>query len=75
MEGRMKKAQSFGGDWTEDKLDRLTAYLSAYMTAMKKQPFNKVYVDAFASTGYRAVGSKKSTQEQLFSELSKDTAG
>ncbi len=70
----MKKAQSFGGDWTEDKLNRLTAYLSAYMTAMKNQPFNKIYVDAFASTGYREVGSKKSSQEQLFIELDEPEA-
>ncbi len=70
----MKKAQSFGGDWTEDKLNRLTAYLSAYMTAMKNQPFNKLYVDAFASTGYRVVNSKKTTQEQLFDELDEPEA-
>jgi three-Cys-motif partner protein len=65
----MKKAQSFGGDWTEDKLDRLTAYLAAYMQAMKNQPFRKIYVDAFANTGYRAATSQTSSQEQLFFEL------
>lgn len=65
----MKKAQAFGGNWTEDKLNRLTAYLRAYMQAMKNQPFRKIYVDAFASTGYRASGSKKSPQEQLLIEL------
>lgn len=66
--------QKFGGEWTEDKLDRLTAYLSAYMTAMKNQPFNKIYVDAFASTGYRVIDTKKSGQEQLFSELNEPEA-
>lgn len=70
----MKKAQSFGGDWTEDKLDRLTAYLAAYMQAMKNQPFRKIYVDAFASTGYRATGSRKSPQEQLLIELGEPEA-
>ncbi len=70
----MKKAQSFGGDWTEDKLDRLTAYLAAYMQAMKNQPFRKIYVDAFASTGYRATGTKKTSQEQLLIELTAELA-
>ena len=70
----MKQTPAFGGDWTEDKLDRLTAYLSAYMTAMKNQPFHKIYVDAFASTGYRAVGSKRSPQDQLLIELGEPEA-
>ena len=70
----MKKAQAFGGNWTEDKLDRLTAYLAAYMQAMKNQPFRKIYVDAFASTGYRATSSKKSSQEQLLIELGEPEA-
>jgi three-Cys-motif partner protein len=74
MEEVMKKAQSFGGDWTEDKLDRLTAYLAAYMQAMKNQPYRKIYVDAFASTGYRATGSKKSPQQQLLMELGEPEA-
>jgi len=70
----MRKVQSFGGDWTEDKLNRLTAYLAAYMQAMKNQPFRKIYVDAFASTGYRATGSRKSPQEQLLMELGEPEA-
>ncbi len=43
----------FGGDWTEKKLGVLAKYLSAYTTALKKQPFRKIYIDAFAGTGYR----------------------
>jgi three-Cys-motif partner protein len=65
----MKKSQSFGGTWTEDKLNRLTDYLTAYMQAMKNQPFRKIYVDAFANTGYRVVSPKSPSQEQLFLEL------
>lgn len=49
-----QKPHAFGGPWTEDKLDRVTKYLQAYTTALKKQPFRLVYVDAFAGTGERA---------------------
>src|SRR5690606_28718470 len=48
----------FGGDWTKAKLDVLAHYLSAYTTALehkptRARPFRKVYIDAFAGTGYR----------------------
>ena len=46
--------QAFGGDWTEDKLNRLRAYLTGYATALKNQPFERMYADAFAGTGYRS---------------------
>ena len=42
---------TFGGDWTTDKLGILRRYLDAYTTALKKQPFNLIYVDAFAGEG------------------------
>lgn len=45
--------QLFGGSWTEKKLEILKKYLNAYNTALKKQPFKRVYIDAFAGTGYR----------------------
>ena len=31
----------------------LAKYLTGYTTALKKAPFEKWYVDAFAGTGYR----------------------
>ena len=43
--------QTFGGDWTREKLDILSAYLNAYTTALKNQPFRLTYVDAFAGSG------------------------
>jgi three-Cys-motif partner protein len=43
----------FGGDWTEAKLEVLRGYLAAYTKALKRQPFRKLYIDAFAGTGYR----------------------
>ncbi len=42
----------FGGDWTTRKLDVLAVYLQSYTTALKKAPFDKYYIDAFAGTGY-----------------------
>jgi three-Cys-motif partner protein len=38
------------GPWAADKLDRLTAYLKAYATALKNK-FRLVYIDAFAGAG------------------------
>ena len=43
---------SFGGQWTEEKLEILRRYLDAYTTALKGQPFDLAYVDAFAGEGY-----------------------
>lgn len=42
---------SFGGPWTQEKLDILRRYLAAYTTALKDQPFRLIYLDAFAGTG------------------------
>jgi three-Cys-motif partner protein len=51
--GKGRKPVSFGGHWTDTKLDVLAKYLRAYTTALKKQRFQKIYIDAFAGTGYR----------------------
>ncbi len=42
---------SFGGPWTQQKLEILRRYLDAYTTALKNQPFMLTYVDAFAGAG------------------------
>lgn len=41
----------FGGKWTKQKLEILQKYLDSYTTALKKQQFKLVYIDAFAGTG------------------------
>ena len=41
----------FGGDWTVKKLEVIENYLDAYTTALKKQRFRLVYIDAFAGDG------------------------
>lgn len=48
----MTQKDAFGGHWTQDKLDRLKDYLTAYVKVFKNQDWAKtVYVDAFAGTG------------------------
>ena len=42
---------SFGGRWTEQKLEILRHYLDRYTTVLKKQPFTLHYVDGFAGAG------------------------
>jgi three-Cys-motif partner protein len=44
---------TFGGAWTERKLDVVRRYLELYTKALKNQPFRRIYIDAFAGTGYR----------------------
>ena len=62
--------QSFGGDWTAEKLERVRKYLAAYATIMNKQAFQFSYIDAFAGTGYNTTRPQKGTQESpLFPEL------
>src|ERR1051326_7620319 len=55
----MVVTQQFGGKWTEEKLTQLRKYLHAYMVLMTRNPraayFHKVYFDAFAGSGERAV--------------------
>lgn len=50
----------FGGEWTRIKLEILEKYLQIYTTALKNQPFNLHYADAFAGTGQRDDEDRKS---------------
>lgn len=65
---------SFGGDWTEEKLDRLRKYLEAYSKIMNGNPrarfFQTTYLDAFAGSGFRKEPSAASKHEEsrLFDE-------
>jgi len=49
----------------------LQEYLAAYTTALKRQPFQLVYIDAFAGTGYRELRSDSPEAGVLFPELAK----
>ncbi|MCL2807687.1 MAG: three-Cys-motif partner protein TcmP [Coriobacteriia bacterium] len=47
----MIEQQTFGDFWTEQKLDVVEKYLSAYTTALKNQSFRLCYIDAFSGSG------------------------
>lgn len=51
---QMFRYQRFGAGWTERKLNSIEEYLKSYSTALKNQPFRRIYIDAFAGSGYRA---------------------
>lgn len=67
-----EEPHSFGGQWTTEKLRVVGQYLERYTTALKKQPFRKWYIDAFAGTGTRQPRRKRSPDDLatplLFSE-------
>ncbi|WP_114389011.1 three-Cys-motif partner protein TcmP [Notoacmeibacter marinus] len=48
-----KPKHTFGGSWTEIKLDAISDYLNFYQNALKNHKFETWYVDAFAGTGER----------------------
>lgn len=54
----MGTSQKFGGPWTVEKLNILSGYLNVYTTALKNQPFQLIYIDAFAGTGKINIGSE-----------------
>jgi len=63
------RAQKFGGNWTEDKLNCLYQYLKQYKLIFDRNPrakyFTTIYFDAFAGSGYRE-NERKSEQKSLF---------
>lgn len=61
--------QTFGGSWTEEKLERVRKYLVAYATIMKKQKFRFAYIDAFAGTGYRTLEQHQKPLAEIFPEI------
>ncbi len=65
--------QTFGGKWTDEKLEVMRRYFSAYAQALKYQPFSKWYIDAFAGTGDRATVKTPDRQEDtLFGDDKSD---
>jgi three-Cys-motif partner protein len=69
----MVKRQRFGGDWTQEKLERVRKYLHAYTTIFARNPrarkLKRIYVDAFAGSGYRTTARQESPTIGLFSEF------
>lgn len=46
-----ERTQRFGGPWSLLKVQIVEEYLAAYTTALSKQNFQRVYIDAFAGSG------------------------
>lgn len=66
-------SHQFGGNWTDNKLERLRKYLHAYITIFKgnqwARKYQTTFVDAFAGTGYRQdIRATKITRLPLFLE-------
>jgi three-Cys-motif partner protein len=68
-----------GGGWTDDKLEVIQRYFSAYAKALKNspsadRPFQRIYVDAFAGTGDRTDSKSSATPQMapLFADESAD---
>jgi three-Cys-motif partner protein len=62
------------GPWAEQKLDALEKYLNAYSTALKKQNFRRIYIDAFAgSPTARIRKSAKELEPSPFFDVQDDS--
>lgn len=44
-------AQNFGGPWSILKVRAISDYMQQFNTALKKQSFKRIYIDAFAGSG------------------------
>lgn len=66
----MAVKHSFGGPWTQIKLDMLKRYLVAFNTALQNRPteknrFRRIYIDAFAGTGECEIKGDNMTVETI----------
>lgn len=73
----MPKPHTFGGSWTETKLEILKGYLGAYSSIFaaneRAKFFNTFYVDAFAGSGYIHTSESSTISEpQLFEDFDED---
>ena len=73
--GMLTMAQRFGDVHTDQKLNKLEAYLKVYSTALRNQNFYLIYFDAFAGAGDIQIGSKEATLLDAVDEYSPFIAG
>ena len=55
-------AHEFGGEWSKKKLMILDDYLGFYTKALKNQPFQLHYIDAFAGSGTHVTKTSKKAE-------------
>lgn len=72
------KEHTFGGNWTEEKLERLDKYLTTYRTIFanseRAKHFRTWYVDAFAGTGSRSEPTAPFAPS-MFDDVYQETVG
>ncbi len=57
---------TWGGPWTEKKLNAFSKYVWSYLTIMKKYPYWKtIYFDGFAGSGSRVIKANTELYKQL----------
>lgn len=61
---------TFGGPWTQIKLDLLGRYLTSFNQALqhspvRSRPFKRIYIDAFAGTGACEIKTDEQTVETI----------
>lgn len=68
---------SWGGQWTEEKLDAFEKYVNAYLTIMNafrdKYNWKLIYFDGFAGSGTRNEKKKKEEDSALLLDFFKDS--
>ncbi|MXY48274.1 MAG: three-Cys-motif partner protein TcmP [Gemmatimonadetes bacterium] len=62
---------SFGGIWTQKKLEILGEYLDRYTTVLKNQRFRLIYVDAFAGEGEWRSGERSGYTTDVYGDFQK----
>lgn len=60
------RGHKFGGPWTEQKLECVSAYLQEYTKIMNNYNFHFAYIDAFAGIGHRELKREDDIAIQRF---------
>ena len=72
-------SDSWGGSWTEDKLDAFEKYVNAYLTIMNvyrnRYGWQLIYFDGFAGSGSRNEDNMQSTSELMLDLFKEDAIG
>ena len=69
------RSNKFGGQWSDDKLDALKDYLTAYAQALSKAPFERIYIDAFAGAGTVEIAASEPAESWFDEELAAEDEG
>jgi three-Cys-motif partner protein len=66
----LNETKSWGGPWTEKKLDAFEGYVKAYLAIMNKNPYwETIYFDGFAGSGEKGDEENPLYLELEFSEM------